>query len=108
MVKFLDWDDLRARGIKGSKTHINRLVREGLFPRPVKLGYSTKVWVESEIDEYQASVIAARDAKYGTRLNQDEAKRGRRPAECRPKPPQGGECAFMWRRRIVEDWHQRQ
>jgi predicted DNA-binding transcriptional regulator AlpA len=45
-----------------SKQNINRLIREGRFPRPVKLGYSTKVWVESEIDQYQASMIAKRDA----------------------------------------------
>jgi prophage regulatory protein len=62
VVKFLDWDDLRARGIKGSKPNINRLIREGLFPKPVKLGHSTKVWVESEIEEYQARKIAERDA----------------------------------------------
>lgn len=62
MVKFLDWDDLRERGIKGSKPNINRLIRRGLFPRPVKLGHSTKVWIESEIDECVASKIAERDA----------------------------------------------
>lgn len=62
MVRFLDWDDLYTRGIKHSKTQINRMVRQGLFPRPVKLGHSTKVWVETEVEEYQANKIAERDA----------------------------------------------
>jgi prophage regulatory protein len=74
VVRFLDWSDLYARGIKHSKTQINRMVRQGLFPRPVKLGHSTKVWVESEIEEYQASVIAKRDAEQNARSNQKEGE----------------------------------
>lgn len=78
MVRFLDWDDLHARGIKHSKTHVNRLVRQGLFPRPVKLGYSTKVWVESEIEEYQANKVAERDAEHSA---QNKEERGGHESE---------------------------
>jgi prophage regulatory protein len=78
-IRFLSRDDLRARGITHSKTHLTRLVKQGLFPRPVKLGYSTMVWVETEIDEYQANKIAERDNQ-GDRARQEEVGPAMRPA----------------------------
>jgi prophage regulatory protein len=59
-VKMLRYEDLRARGIPFSATHIHYLVKRGQFPRPIKLGYSTKRWVESEIDAWIAERAAAR------------------------------------------------
>jgi prophage regulatory protein len=57
----IDWDGLRERGITFSKTHTNRLIKQGLFPKPVRLGYSSIAWVASEVDEYIARKIAERD-----------------------------------------------
>ena len=60
-MKLLDYEDLAAKGIKFSDTHIWRLVRTGDFPRPVKIGKRNH-WVEDEIDQYLADKIAQRDA----------------------------------------------
>ncbi|WP_437557319.1 helix-turn-helix transcriptional regulator [Acidithiobacillus sulfuriphilus] len=37
------------------KSSIYRLVREGRFPRPVKLGQRASGWRKSEIDQWAAS-----------------------------------------------------
>jgi prophage regulatory protein len=38
-------------------------VKAGTFPKPVKVGTRAVAWVESEIDEFIRSQVAARDAK---------------------------------------------
>jgi prophage regulatory protein len=60
-MKLLDLDGLEAKGIKFSDTHIWRLIRAGKFPKPVKIG-ARNHWVESEIDQYIANMLAARDS----------------------------------------------
>jgi prophage regulatory protein len=51
-----------------SGEHIRRLVRDGLFPKPVILnanpnaGWSRKAWLQSEVDAWLACRVAARDA----------------------------------------------
>jgi prophage regulatory protein len=59
-MRLIEFEGLRLRGIPQGKTQIWRLVCEGKFPRPVKVG-SRNAWVESEIDAYIAERIAARD-----------------------------------------------
>jgi prophage regulatory protein len=61
-MRFLSAEDLIARGIKFSRQHRHRLIKEGKFPRPVKLGANTNAWPEPEIDAYQENCIAKRDA----------------------------------------------
>jgi prophage regulatory protein len=64
MARMLSYADLRDRGIKYSKQHLNRLSKRGLFPRPVKLGAGgINTWLEHEIDQYQEDRIKARDAQ---------------------------------------------
>jgi prophage regulatory protein len=63
MARMLNHADLRDRGIPYSRQHIHRLIRRGLFPRPVKLGAGSNAWVEAEIDRYLADRIAVRDAQ---------------------------------------------
>jgi prophage regulatory protein len=63
MARMLSHADLQDRGIKYSRQHIHRLVKRGLFPRPVKLGGGTNAWPENEIDQYLEERIAARDAQ---------------------------------------------
>lgn len=46
-----------------SRSEIYRRVQSGAFPQPVSLGTRASAWVASEVDEYLASLIAARDAK---------------------------------------------
>jgi predicted DNA-binding transcriptional regulator AlpA len=65
-MKFLGEADLRARGIKFSRQHRDRLIKAKKFPKPVKPGGKTtgvNMWVESEIDEYQRQIVATRDSE---------------------------------------------
>ena len=61
-MHLLDRDGLREKGIKFTKQHIDRLIRQGKFPRPIKLGDNTNAWLEPEIDQYITNRIAQRDA----------------------------------------------
>jgi len=45
-----------------SFAHIDRLEKDGKFPRRVRLGQMRVVWVESEIEEWIKAQIAKRDA----------------------------------------------
>jgi prophage regulatory protein len=62
MLRMLSRDDLRARGIKFSRQHLHRLIRQKRFPAPVKIGANTNAWLEPEIDEYLANCVAKRDS----------------------------------------------
>jgi prophage regulatory protein len=44
---------------------IYRLIKDGSFPRPVKIGRRIIGWVEEEIDLYIESRVAARDKEEG-------------------------------------------
>lgn len=46
-----------------SRSEIYRRISEGGFPKPVKLGSRTNVWLLSEVQAWIAARIAARDAK---------------------------------------------
>jgi prophage regulatory protein len=61
-MQLLDRNGLREKGIKFTKQHIDRLIRQGKFPRPIKVGLNTNAWLEPEIDRYIADRIAQRDA----------------------------------------------
>ena len=53
-----------VRGRTGlSRSEIYRRIREGGFPKPVKLGEKASAWVLAEIEAWVAARIAARDAK---------------------------------------------
>lgn len=63
-MRFMSYQDLRNRGIRYSKMHLNRLIRAGKFPRAVKLSGCSNgenAWLEDEIDRYCADRIAERD-----------------------------------------------
>lgn len=51
-----------AEMIGWSKITIHRAVKEGRFPKPVKLGVRSIAWPESEIAEWQEARKAERDA----------------------------------------------
>ena len=63
--RLLDEDGLRQKGIKFSRQHRHRLIKEGRFPPPIKVGINTNAWIEDEIDRHIAGLIAARDSKTG-------------------------------------------
>lgn len=60
--KFLDDDGLRAKGIKLSNSQRWRKERAGTFPRRVRISDNRIGYVESEIDAWIDSRVAARDA----------------------------------------------
>jgi prophage regulatory protein len=63
-MRFLYLPDLRDRGIRYSRQHIDRLIKAGKFPAPIKPGTGgLNAWVETEIDDYQKACVAERDAK---------------------------------------------
>jgi prophage regulatory protein len=66
MTVLLDLEDLRKRGIKFTRQHLHRLVRNEKFPAPVKVGENTNAWVETEIDAYIKARIAKRDSQRRT------------------------------------------
>jgi prophage regulatory protein len=63
VARVLSHGDLRDRGIKYSRQHIHRLIKRGLFPRPVKIGAGSNAWLENEIEQYLQDRIAERDAE---------------------------------------------
>lgn len=44
-----------------TETSLYRAIQAGKFPRPVKLSERSSAWIESEVTEYIAARIAARD-----------------------------------------------
>jgi prophage regulatory protein len=40
------------------RSHVHKLVSQGLFPRPIKLGLRSSGWVESEVDTWLEQRIA--------------------------------------------------
>jgi prophage regulatory protein len=59
--QLLNYDALCARGINYSKAHLGRLSRAGQFPKPVKLSSARNAWLSSEIDEWVAARLTARN-----------------------------------------------
>lgn len=59
MQRLLDHDDLTALGVKPkSRSHRWQLMREGKFPKPIRIGNNT-YWLADEVEAWQADRIAA-------------------------------------------------
>ncbi len=65
--RFLAYSDLAGRGIPFTRQHIARLVKQGRFPAPIKLGMGTNRWIGSEVDEWLTQRMADRDAELARR-----------------------------------------
>ena len=61
-MRFLDYDDLRERGIKYSKPHLWRLWTSGKFPKPIKLSSSRNAWTEDSINQWMEATAAGEPA----------------------------------------------
>ena len=59
MTKLLDYEDLRAAGIKYSRPHLWRLYTTDKFPRPIKLSLSRNAWRAEDIEAWIAERAAA-------------------------------------------------
>jgi predicted DNA-binding transcriptional regulator AlpA len=62
--RLLTYPDLRARkGLSFSRQYVNELVKQGIFPRPLKtpgVGHVNH-WLESEVDAFIGQMVEARD-----------------------------------------------
>lgn len=62
-MRVLPRKDLRTeKGIDYSDAHLYRLIRDGKFPKPIKLGENRNAWVEEEIDRWLRERIEQREA----------------------------------------------
>lgn len=61
-MKVLAPDQLPEKGIRFSRPHLWRLVKEKQFPPPIKLGANRIAWVETEIDAWLRAKVAERDS----------------------------------------------
>ena len=62
-MTLIDHEGLHARGINYSRAHIWRLVRDGKFPRPVKLGVGRNAWLDEEITAWIEARVRERDER---------------------------------------------
>lgn len=53
--------DLPSKGICYSRNYIDRLIKEGKFPKPVFLSPRRRAFVESEIDAWLKDRVDQRD-----------------------------------------------
>jgi prophage regulatory protein len=63
----LAFADLATKGIPFTRQHVARLIKEGRFPAPIKLGVGTNRWIASEIDEWIGQRKTERDAALARR-----------------------------------------
>ena len=62
--KLLTFPELKSvKGIPFTRRHIDRMEGNGDFPVRVAVGQRHVAWVESEIDEHVARLMAARPAR---------------------------------------------
>jgi prophage regulatory protein len=51
-VRVIAFDQLAEKGVRYSRTHLRRRIREGSFPAPVQLGKHRIGWHENVIDAW--------------------------------------------------------
>jgi prophage regulatory protein len=62
-MRLLDYQDLRAKGIKYSRVHLWRLEAAGKFPKRVRLSPSRHGWLEDEVDDHIEALVTQRDGE---------------------------------------------
>jgi predicted DNA-binding transcriptional regulator AlpA len=73
-VKLLDKVGLKSKGIHWNASTLWRKMVSGEFPKAVIVG-NKNFWIEAEVDDYIANLIAKRDARRdGPALAGDERK----------------------------------
>jgi prophage regulatory protein len=62
MPKLIPFERLKPdKGVPYTRDHTRRLVKDGLFPKPVQLGPGRIAWLEDEVDAWIAARAAARN-----------------------------------------------
>lgn len=73
--------DLQNRGIPYTRKHLSWLMKQGRFPKPVRLSGNTIAWISEEIESYLAERVRARD--------EADDHQPRQVWPCRPEYPRG-------------------
>jgi prophage regulatory protein len=60
--RLLSRKDLREIGVQFHRVHLDRLIKAGKFPRPVKIGENKNAWLATEVEAWLDDRIKARDA----------------------------------------------
>ena len=60
-MKLIAMDALKDMGVNYSRPHIYRLIKDGKFPKQVKLGAGRIAFVEQEIVDWLKGKVAERD-----------------------------------------------
>jgi prophage regulatory protein len=67
-MRVLSFNQLKPeKGVGFCRVHLDRLIRAGKFPKPIRLGPNRVAWVETEVDEWLAERISQRDLSGGIR-----------------------------------------
>lgn len=54
-------NELPSKGINYSRNYIDRMIKEGRFPKPVYLSPRRRAFVEAELDEWVKARVNQRD-----------------------------------------------
>lgn len=60
MTRLMRFEELTRR-TGHSRSRLYREIKEGKFPKPVKVGPHAVAWLESEVDDWIAARVAERD-----------------------------------------------
>jgi prophage regulatory protein len=60
-MRLLNFPELPEKGIRYTRTHIDRLEKAGKFPKRVRPSANRVAWVEDEIDDWLKAKVAERD-----------------------------------------------
>jgi len=61
--QLLSFDSLVELGYVNNRVTLNRRVRRGEFPAPIRVGSRNVAWLKNEIDAWQAQRVAQRDRR---------------------------------------------
>jgi predicted DNA-binding transcriptional regulator AlpA len=62
-MRLLTYPELKTlKGVRYSRSHLRRLISDGLFPAPIEIGPGRKYWVDEEIDEHVRKLVRLRNA----------------------------------------------
>lgn len=82
MQKLLTYKSLVAQGYIANRTTLQRRIRRGEFPAPIRVGPRAVAWIKSEIEAWEAARLAERARRAGlpntsadTRIDTDQTQR---------------------------------
>jgi prophage regulatory protein len=63
--QLLTFDTLVSLGYVSNRVTLNRRIKRGEFPAPIRVGSRNVAWLKSEVDAWELSRIAKRDQALG-------------------------------------------